>query len=194
MSRRAWLIAVVIGVAVTGGPLAFNPDLARLDLVLMKLGALAFGGGFTLIPLIQREVVEQWGWLTTREFIDAVALGQVTPGPIVITATFVGYRVGGLVGAAMSTVAVFLPSFLVLLAVLPRYDRIKRYPVVQSMIHGVLAAFVALLVFLLVQFGRTSLVDWKTAAIAAGAMIALWRNVDLLVIVGAAAAASMLLP
>lgn len=194
MSRRAWIVALGLGATLVLGPLAFNPALARLDLVLMKLGALAFGGGFTLVPLIQHEVVEQWGWLTTREFVDAVALGQITPGPIVITATFVGYRVGGPAGAVTATVAVFLPSFLVLLGVLPHYDRIRRHPTVQSMIHGVLAAFVALLVLLLVQFGRASLVDWTTAAIGAAAMLALWRNVDLLLIVGGAAAASLLLP
>ena len=95
MTVRAWMIAAVLAVALLAGPRLWAPALAELNLTLMKLGALAFGGGFTLIPLIQHEVVEYHGWLTTREFIDGIALGQVTPGPIVITATFVGYRLRG---------------------------------------------------------------------------------------------------
>ena len=158
----------------------------------MKLGALAFGGGFTMIPLIQHEVVEHAGWLTTREFIDGIALGQVTPGPIVITATFVGYRIGGLLGAVTATMAVFLPSFLILMATLPRYDRIKALRPVRWMTHGVLAAFIALLAFVLLQFGQASLVDGKTWALALGAAAALWWEVDLLVIVGATAILSIL--
>ena len=108
-------------------------------------------------------MVAHRGWLTTREFIDGIALGEVTPGPIIITATFVGYRIAGLAGAVASTVAVFLPSFLVLMAALPHYDRMKRLRAVRWMIQGVLAAFIALLLSVLVEFGRASLVDWKTS-------------------------------
>jgi chromate transporter len=194
LSARAWTIAVLVGAGLLWAPFAWDPALGYLDLVLMRLGALAFGGGFTLIPLVQREVVAQYAWLTTREFIDGIALGQVTPGPIMITATFLGYRIGGLPGAVTSTAVVFFPSFLVLMAVLPRFDRIKRQPVVQAMIHGVLAAFIALLVFVLLDFARASLDDWKTVAIACAATIALWRKVDLLLIVAAAVLVSVLVP
>ncbi len=158
----------------------------------MKLGALAFGGGFTLVPLIQREVVEHRGWLTTREFIDGIALGQMTPGPIAITATFVGYRLAGVAGAVGSTVAVFLPSFLILMAALPHYDRIKRLRAVRWMVQGLLAAFIALLLSVLVEFGRASLVDWKTVGLAAAAAVALWWKIDLLLIVAGAAILSIL--
>ncbi len=102
MTARAWMIAAVLAVALLAGPRPWALPLAELNLALMKLGALAFGGGFTLVPLIQREVVEHRGWLTTREFIDGIALGQMTPGPIAITATFVGYRLAGVAGAAGS--------------------------------------------------------------------------------------------
>jgi chromate transporter len=166
--------------------------LGQLNLLLMKLGALAFGGGFTLIPLIQQEVVGRLGWLSTREFIDGIALGQVTPGPIMITATFVGYRIAGVVGAVTSTLAVFFPSFLVLIGTVPHFDRIKRLGTVQWMIQGVLAGFIGLLMFVLLQFGQASLVDWKTWGLAAAAFIALWRKVDLLVIIGVAALISIL--
>jgi chromate transporter len=187
------MIAAVLAVALVAGPRLWAPALAELNLALMQLGALAFGGGFTLVPLIQREVVEHRGWLTTREFIDGIALGQVTPGPIVITATFVGYRIAGLAGAVASTAAVFLPSFLVLMAALPHYDRIKRLRAVRWMIQGVLAAFIALLLSVLVEFARASLVDWKTVGLATAAAIALWWKVDLLLIVGGAAILSVLM-
>ncbi len=192
MSRRGWVIAAFLGMGLVFGPHFWDPVLGQLNLLLMKLGILAFGGGFTLIPLIQQEVVERLGWLSTREFIDGIALGQVTPGPIVITATFVGYRISGLVGAVAATLAVFFPSILVLVWAVPHYDRIKRLRTVQWMIRGVLAGFIALLVFVLWQFGQTSLVDWKTWALAAAAFIALLWKVDLLVIVSVAALLSIL--
>ncbi len=90
MRARGWILAALVGVGLVFGPRLWDPVLGQLDLLLMKLGVLAFGGGFTLIPLIQHDVVDRLGWLSTREFIDGIALGQVTPGPIVITATFVG--------------------------------------------------------------------------------------------------------
>jgi chromate transporter len=193
MRARGWAIAALVGIGLVFGPYFWDPVLAQLNLLLMKLGALAFGGGFTLIPLIQQEVVEHLGWLTTREFIDGIALGQVTPGPIIITATFVGYRIAGMVGAFASTLAVFFPSFLVLVGTVPHYDRIKRLRIVQWMIRGVLAGFIGLLVFVLWQFGQAALVDWKTWTLAAAAFIALRWKVDLLVIVAAAVVISIVI-
>jgi len=191
MTASGWGLATLVGILLVWGPTWWAPVLGQLDGLLMKLGALAFGGGFTLIPLIQQEVVGRLGWLTTREFIDGIALGQVTPGPIVITATFVGYRVAGVLGAIASTVAVFFPSFLVLVAAIPHFDRIKRLHVIQVMIRGVLAGFIGLLVFVLIQFGQASLVDWKTGAIALAAFVALRRKTDLLLIVAAVAGLSL---
>jgi chromate transporter len=193
MRARGWIVAALVGAALVWGPQLWDPVLGQLNLLLMKLGLLAFGGGFTLIPLIQQEVVGRLGWLSTREFIDGIALGQVTPGPIMITATFVGYRIAGVVGALASTLAVFFPSFLVLVGAVPHFDRIKRLRTVQWMIRGVLAGFIGLLVFVLLQFGQASLVEWKTWALAVAAFIALWRKVDLLVIVGVAALLSILI-
>ena len=193
MSARGWAVAAILGIGLVCGPLLWAPVVGQLDWLLMKLGLLAFGGGFTLIPLIQADVVTRLGWLTTREFIDGIALGQVTPGPIVITATFVGYKMAGVVGAVCSTLAVFFPSFLVLVGTVPHFDRIKRLQTVQWMIKGVLAGFIALLVFVLWQFGRASLVDWKTWGLATAAFLALRWKVDLLVIVGVVAVVSVLI-
>jgi len=192
MTPRGWVVAAGVALCVLLVPLAFAPVLAQLNLIFMKVDLMAFGGGFTTIPLIQREVVDRFGWVTTREFIDGIALGQVTPGPIVITATFVGYKVGGLLGALLGTIAVFFPSFVVLTTVVPHYDRIKRSRPIQVMVRGILAAFLGMLLLVAYHFAREALVDWKTWGVMAAAWLALWRKVDLLLIVGVGAALSML--
>jgi len=112
-------------------------------------------------------------------------MGQVTPGPIMITVTFVG--------AVTATAAALFPSFAVLMGALPCYDRIKREPMVQQAIAGVFAAFTGLLAFILFQFARASVVDWGTAIVAGATLVALWRNVSLLVIAPAAAVVSILM-
>ncbi len=193
MTPRGWIVAALVAVAVLLVPLPFAPRLAQLDLTFMKVDLLAFGGGYTTIPLIQREVVDRLGWVSTREFIDGIALGQVTPGPIVITATFVGYRAGGFLGALLGTIAVFFPSFLVVTTLAPHYERIKRSRSVQIMVRGILAAFIGMLLLVAYQFGKVALVDWQTWALMAAAWVALWRKVDLLFIVGVGAALSMLM-
>ena len=192
MTPRGWLIAAGVALCVLLAPLAFAPILAQLNLIFMKVDLMAFGGGFTTIPLIQREVVDRFGWVTTREFIDGIALGQVTPGPIVITATFVGYKAGGVLGALLGTIAVFFPSFVVLTTLVPYYDRIKRSRPIQVMVRGILAAFLGMLLLVAYHFGREALVDWKTWGVMGLAWLALWRKVDLLLIVGVGAALSML--
>ena len=193
MTLRGWVVAAAVAACVLIVPLAFAPILAQLNLLFMKVDLMAFGGGWTSIPLIQREVVDRFAWVTTREFIDGIALGQVTPGPIVITATFVGYKAGGLVGALLGTIAVFFPSFLIVTALAPHYDRIKRSAAIQVMVRGILAAFIGMLLFVAYRFGREALGDWRTWGLMAAAWIALWRKVDLLAIIGVGAVLSLLL-
>jgi chromate transporter len=137
--------------------------------------------------------VDRFGWVSTREFIDGIALGQVTPGPIVITATFVAYKAGGLVGALLGTIAVFFPSFVILTAVAPHYDRIKRSRPIQVMVSGILAAFLGMLLLVGYRFGLEALIDLKTWGLMTAAWLALWRKVDLLLVVGVGAAISMLI-
>lgn len=137
MTPRAWIAAAAMAACLLLLPRAFDPRLADLNLIFTKVDLMAFGGGFTTIPLIQREVVDRYQWITTREFIDGIAMGQITPGPIVITATFVGYRLGGLLGALLGTIAVFFPSFIIVMTLAPHYDRIKRSRYVQIMVRGI---------------------------------------------------------
>ena len=193
MTASGWTVAAVVAGCVLLLPLTFAPTLAHLNLVFMKVDLMAFGGGFTTVPLIQREVVDRFGWVSTREFIAGIALGQVTPGPIVITATFVGYKAGGLIGALLGTIAVFFPSFLLVMTLAPSYDRIKRSRPIQVAVRGVLAAFLGMLLFVGYRFAQEALGgNWRAWAIMGLAWLALWRKVDLLWIVGIGAVLSIL--
>jgi len=171
-------LAVVIG-AVLAVCYLIDPKIANLSLILSKIGALAFGGGFTILPLIQYEMVDRFHWLETKEFLDGIALGQVTPGPVMITATFVGYKVSGFAGAAMATLGIFFPSFFILVLLIPYYDRLKGVKAVRIMEQGILASFIGMLGLVLYNFGRASLVDLPRILMAAAAIFALHKKVSL---------------
>ena len=156
-----------------------DPKLATLTLGLAKIGAIAFGGMFTGIPLIQYELVDRLGLLSTKEFLDGIALGQVTPGPILITATFVGYKVANFLGAAMATLGMFAPSFFILVLLIPYHDRLQGVEKVKMMEQGIMSAFIGMLAVVLYNFGRTSLVDIPSILIALGAFLALYKKVGL---------------
>jgi len=169
-----------------------NEQLFYLALIMAKVGALAFGGGFTTIGLIQLDVVERFHWVSTKEFLDGIVMGQVTPGPIVITATFLGYKLAGFLGAAMATVAIFTSDFFILSLVMPYYDRLRGSKTVRIMEQGILAAFVGMLGLVLFNFGRTTFVDIPTVLFAVGAFVALLKKVDLLYILLTGAVLSIL--
>jgi chromate transporter len=156
-----------------------DPRITALSLGLSKIGALAFGGGFTAIPLIQYEMVDRFHWLSTKEFLDGIALGQVTPGPILITATFVGYKVSSLLGAFMATLGVFSPSFFILVLLIPYHDRLRGVEKVRMMEQGVLGSFIGMLALVLYNFGRVSLVDIPRILMATAAFIAIYKKISL---------------
>ncbi|MEO0010308.1 MAG: chromate efflux transporter [candidate division WOR-3 bacterium] len=128
----------------------------ELALVFFKMGTVIFGGGFAAIPFLQHEVVELRGWLTAREFIDAVAMGQMTPGPVALMATFIGYRVLGIPGALIATLGTFLPSALMLFGLIKGYDKIRNNPLIRSFLAGVLPAIVGMLFASTVFIARSS--------------------------------------
>jgi chromate transporter len=165
--------------------------LFTLAAVMLKIDIFAFGGGFASLPLMLHEVVINRGWLDSKTFMDGIALGQVTPGPIVITATFVGYLVYGLSGAVVATIAIFTPSFFTLVIVAPFFDRLKNSVYFLRAIDGVLASFVGLLLYVCFKFATT--VPWDVARILLGlaALAALIRKVDILYIVLAGAVISV---
>lgn len=168
--------------------------LFHLAALMVRVDLFAFGGGYASLPLLLHEVVEVRHWLDLATFMDGIALGQVTPGPIVITATFVGQLVAGLTGAVVATVAILTPSLVVLLAAAGYLDRLRGSVVVQRALRGVLATFVGLLAAVLFHFLRTTPWSPVAAAMAAAALIALRFGVDLLwVVAGGAAVAAWLL-
>jgi chromate transporter len=151
------------------------------------VGALAFGGGFTIIPLIQYEVVDKFHWVNTKEFLDGIAMGQVTPGPVMITATFLGYKMAGFWGAVMATIGIFAPPFFIISLLIPQYDRLKGVPIIRRMEQGILAAFIGMLGLVLYNFGRTAFVDVASVIFTVATFIALLKKIDLpyILLVGA---------
>jgi chromate transporter len=134
---------IVLGAALAAA--ATETTSARLALAFFKIGATAFGNAATILPVMQNVVVGQHGWLTPSEFNLAVALGNLTPGPVLNSATFIGYRVTGLVGGLAATIAVFAPSFAMTLLMAELYERVRQWVAVLAAIQGVVAAFVGLL-------------------------------------------------
>ena len=159
--------------AVAGAVSSFS--LASLFLVFLKVGAVVFGSGYVLLAFLRADLVVHRGWLTDAQLIDAVAVGQVTPGPVFTTATFVGYLLGGARGAVVATVAIFLPAFLLVAASGPLIPRIRKSKVAGAFLDGVNVGSLALMAEVTWQLGRASLVDLVTTALAVASAIALLR-------------------
>jgi chromate transporter len=149
--------------------------LVDLVLTFLKIGAFTFGGGLVMVAFIQQDAVNTFGWLSQREFIDAVALGQITPGPIVISSVFIGYKVAGLLGATLSMLAISLPSFLMTIAAGHQLRRLRSNASLQAFLRGVAPAVIGLIVASGVIIARASLVDIPTVALSALALLAIVR-------------------
>jgi chromate transporter len=134
--------------------------LLTLSAIFLRMGSVTFGGGLVMLPLIESEVVNTHHWLTHQEFADAAALGQITPGPVLITATFVGYRVAGTLGALVATVSIFLPAFLMTIAAASSLQRFRTNAQVQSFLRGIAPAVVGLLVAAALSVGRAGIHSW----------------------------------
>ncbi len=181
------------GLVLTPVLFALAPRLGALALVCVKIDAVAFGGGFASIPLMFHEMVEVRHWVPAMTFIDGIALGQVTPGPIVVTTTFVGYQFAGLAGALVATVAVFFPSFLLVVAVAPWFDRLRARPWFAPALRGALLSFVGLLVFVTYGIARTLHWNFAAGALSVVAFVALRAGVSVPLVVLASAVAAVVL-
>ncbi len=168
----------------------FRKELFQLAVLMSKIDLLAFGGGFVSVPLMFHEIVEARSWMDGPTFLNGIVLGQFTPGPIVITATFVGYLVYGFSGALIATVAIFLPSFLMLIGVAPWFDRVRSLPWFTRAIDGILCSFVGLLLTVTIRFALNVHWDWPHLALAAAALAALIFKLDILWVVLAGTAIS----
>lgn len=149
--------------------------LITLAAIFLRMGSVTFGGGLVMIPLIESEVVNTHHWLTHQEFADATALGQLTPGPVLITATFIGYRVAGTVGALVATVSIFLPAFLMTIAAASSLRRFRQNIQVQSFLRGIAPAVVGLLVAAALSIGRAGINSWIGLSIMVLAVFVLIR-------------------
>ena len=160
-------------------PLFHDPtagELGRLFWTMLKIGAVLYGSGYVLLAFLERDFVDRLGWITQEQLLDAVSIGQVTPGPVFTTATFIGYLVAGPVGAFLATVAIFAPSFL-LVGLLTRVtDRLRASPWSSALLDGVNASAYALMAGVSWQLGGRAVVDWWTAAIALVTLVLLWRT------------------
>jgi chromate transporter len=182
-------------VPASGPAVSATPGLSDIGAYFFKVGALTVGGGLTMIAFMQDQVVDQFHWLTPQEFIDGLALGQFTPGPILMLAAYVGYKVAGIAGAAVAAATAFLPSFILMLALLPALDRARAYTWTRAVLRGMGPAVVGILAVSLFRLAPHALPDalaivifaatvtcllaWRTAAIklmVAGALVGVLRS------------------
>lgn len=188
LARTRWLGigAVIVGVlGVAAFAWSLGSEVGALSLALFKIGTVAFGNGTTIIPLIQADVVDANHWLTLNQFADGIALGQITPGPFLITAAFVGYKMGGVLGATLATFAIFSPSFAMTLVFTEVFARVRNLQAVRGALAGVLASFVGLLAVVLLQLGGIALITPATIALAAAAFVAVrWFKLDIIWVFG----------
>lgn len=178
---RALLVSLLAGsgasvaAASASAPVALGP----LFLVFAKAGAVLFGSGYVLLAFLRADLVERLGWLTEAQLLDAIAVGQVTPGPVFTTATFIGYLLAGPTGAVVATIGIFLPAFFFVAISGPLVPRLRASRVAGPVLDGVTVASLALMAVVTLQLARAALVDVATWTIAAGSLAAmLWLRVN----------------
>jgi chromate transporter len=178
-------LAIIFSISIIGFFLLFitNRTLFDLALLMFRIDLFAFGGGFAAVPLMYHEIVEVRHWMDSQTLMNGIALGQVTPGPIVITATFIGYLLGGWFGGVVATIGIFLASFTLVVAITPYFDRLRVSPAFNKAISGVLCSFVGLLVTVTIRFALNVHWDLSHILLASGSLIALLLKVDILWVV-----------
>jgi len=149
--------------------------LGWLFLFFLKTGAVLYGSGYVLLAFIRADLVERWHWLTESQLLDAIVVGQITPGPVFTTATFVGYVLGGVKGAMVATVGIFLPAFFFVAVSGPLVPRIRKSPTAGAVLDGINAASLALMLVVTYQLGRTAVVDITTILLALTSAVVLFR-------------------
>jgi chromate transporter len=173
--------------AVAGGKVAFS--VGALFLFFLKIGSVLYGSGYVLLAFLRNGLVGKYGWLTEAQLLDAVAVGQITPGPVFTTATFIGYILGGTPAALAATLGIFLPAFFFVAVSGPLIPRIRKSPVAGAFLDGVNVASLALMAVVTVQLGRAAVIDWLSLLLAVAAAVLLFRyrvNSAWLVLGGAA--------
>ena len=196
-AAAAWAVAVAAGGAclhaagaAAAAAAAVPVTLARLGLFFLKVGSVLFGSGYVLLAFLRADLTERWGWLTDQQLIDAVTVGQVTPGPVFTTATFIGYLLGGVPGAVLATVAIFLPGFVFVAVTQPIIPRLRASILMGGALDGVVAASLGLMLAVTWQLAQAAITDAATAGVAASAaaILLVWKpNSTWLILAGAVA-------
>ncbi len=140
--------------------------LFKLCWILIVINTFTIGGGYVMLPLLYDEIVNNHNWLTNQEFIDAIAIGQLTPGPLTVMNAVIGYKVAGIPGSVLAIVSSYLPSIIIVTMVSRYYHPYRESKVVRSIMNGIKPAIVGLLSGVLISLGRTAIIDWVTAGIA----------------------------
>ncbi len=167
--------SIAAPVLVQLAPTATSSTLGKLLLFFLKAGSLTFGSGLVIVPFLEQGLVQQYNWLDQRQFLIAVAIGMISPGPVVITATFVGYLVAGFWGSLVSTVGIFLPSFILVLVAAPLLARHRGNPKVQGFVRGAYAAAIGTILGACFLLGKIAIGDWLTALIGVASLAVLFR-------------------
>ena len=170
--RSARYAAAIIIAAIVILTLLLFPALGKIFVSFFKIGMFSFGG-YSSLPLMQHEAIAVHHWVSVKEFTDGIAMGQITPGPILISAAFIGFKAAGLTGASIATAAIFLPCVLLVILLYELHGELTKLPWVKAFVKGILAGFIGLLVSVTVSLGGVSLVSWQTWAIFALSAIAL---------------------
>jgi chromate transporter len=170
------IFALILQAGAQAGATSAAPfGLWPLFLFFLKVGSVLFGSGYVLLAFLRGDLVERWHWLTNAQLLDAIAVGQVTPGPVFTTATFIGYLLGGASGASLATLGIFLPAFVFVAISGPIVPRIRRSPTAGAFLDGVNVGSLALMVVVTFELGRSALVDWPTIALAIASAVLLIR-------------------
>jgi len=175
-----------LGLALPAAVIPFN--LPLLFLTFLKIGSVLYGSGYVLLAFLRADFVLRLGWLTDQQLLDAVIVGQVTPGPLFTTATFIGYVLGGLPGAALATIGIFLPAFVFVALSGPLIPRLRQSPALSSLLDGVNAASTGLMAAVTIQLAQSALIDPLTILLAIVSALLLWRtklNPTWLILLGA---------
>jgi chromate transporter len=183
-------LAALVAVPALAATQGSHPDLPRIFGAFLKIGALLFGSGYVLLAFLRRDFVLSYGWLSEGQLLDAIAVGQITPGPLFTTATFVGYLLRGVPGAVVGTVAIFLPAFVMTAVLEPLITRLRARPVTAAALDGLNAAAVALMVGVTWFLAKDAVAGIPTALLAVGSLLVLlrWRvNPVWLMVAGAVA-------
>ena len=200
--RTLLAVAIAAGTAavhVTAAAVAATAEtvpvtLTRLTLFFAKVGSILFGSGYVLLAFLRADLTERWGWLSDQQLIDAVTVGQVTPGPVFTTATFIGYLLGGWAGALLATAAIFLPGFVFVAITQPIIPRLRRSTVMGGLLDGVVVSSLGLMLAVTWRLAQSAVVDIPTAFLAAAAAVGLisWKLNSTWLILGGALAGWLL--